>query len=45
MLSIAKDTTIGNEQIIQSMVKLGFILVDSMTSLKSSSSKQGIYYK
>ncbi|OUM69556.1 hypothetical protein PIROE2DRAFT_2418, partial [Piromyces sp. E2] len=40
MLSIAKDTTIGNEQIIQSMVKLGFILVDSMTALNSSFSKQ-----
>ncbi|ORX86912.1 hypothetical protein BCR32DRAFT_289709 [Anaeromyces robustus] len=31
MLSIVKDSTIGNEQIIQSMVKLGFILVDSMS--------------
>ncbi|ORX55468.1 hypothetical protein BCR36DRAFT_403038 [Piromyces finnis] len=40
ILSIAKDTTIGNEQVIQSMVKLGFILIDSMTILNPLFSKQ-----
>jgi len=41
MLSIVKDSTIGNEQIIQSMVKLGFILVDTMTLMNAPFSKQG----
>jgi hypothetical protein len=40
MLSIVKDSTIGNEQIIQSMVKLGFILVDTMTLMNAPFSKQ-----
>eukprot|EP00833_Pecoramyces_ruminatium_P006442 jgi/Orpsp1_1/1180474/evm.model.c7180000073551.2 len=36
LLSIVKDSTIGNEQIIQSMVKLGFILVDTKPTLNLS---------
>jgi len=45
MLSIVKDTTIGNEQIIQNMVKLGFLLVDSMTIMSPSSKQSNLINK